>query len=410
MIELIVIGDEVLIGQVVEGHMAWIGQRLREQGLRLQRATLVGDREEAIASALQEALGRSEAVVITGGLGPTEDDRTRYAIARVAGKELILHEPSYQSILQRFRQRGQEPVAGWEVMAMIPQGAQVLPNLHGTAPGFIINADNRMVAVLPGVPSEMRPMFLESVLPLLVSKRKIFYRFHTFYTAGSGEARLAQLIGPLASLQPASIAFLPTIDHGVKVRVEVEGDTESQAGEALSRTVEYVRSRISEFVFSEEPAELEEVIVALMKERRLTLSVAESCTGGMLASRLISVPGASDVFERGLVTYSNRAKVELLGVREEVIRSYGAVSEECAQAMAEGVRLLSSTDWGLSVTGIAGPTGGTPEKPVGLVYIGVAGPDESKVFRYQFVGDRDENRRRSTWAALVHLWQHLRKR
>lgn len=410
MIELIVIGDEVLIGQVVDGHTAWIGQRLREQGLRLQRATLVGDREEAIASALQEALCRSEAVVITGGLGPTEDDRTRYAIARVAGKELILHEPSYQSILQRFRQRGQEPAAGWEVMAMIPQGAQVLPNLHGTAPGFIINVDHRMVAVLPGVPSEMRPMFLESVLPLLVSKRKIFYRSHTFYTAGSGEARLAQLIGPLASLQPASIAFLPTIDRGVKVRVEVEGDTESQAGNALSRAVDYVRSRISEFVFSEEPAELEEVIVAIMKERRLTLSVAESCTGGMLASRLISVPGASDVFERGLVTYSNRAKVELLGVREEVIRSYGAVSEECAQAMAEGVRLLSSTDWGLSVTGIAGPTGGTAEKPVGLVYIGVASPEESKVFRYQFVGDRDENRRRSTWAALVHLWQHLRKR
>lgn len=407
-IELIVIGDEVLLGQISEGHTLWIGRQLGELGLRLTKVQIVGDRVEMIGEAVRDAWARSDIVILTGGLGPTPDDCTRFAISSLLARPLLPHIASREKILERFRLRGLTPTPGWEVMAMIPEGSEALPNEHGAAPGFLIAQDNRMLFVLPGVPSEMQPMFRSYVIPHLKNNRRSTFLTHTFYTAGAGEAHLDSLIGPPDQLRPVKVAYLPSIDNGVRVRVEMEGEEEGEVETILKERVETVRQRIKEYIFAEEPKTLDEVVLGMLTEKGWRLALAESCTGGLLATRLISVPGASEVVDRGFITYSNRSKIEELGVDTEIIERYGAVSEECARAMAEGARKHSQGEVAISVTGIAGPTGGSPTKPVGLVFVGISHPQGTEVFRHQFVGDRDENRRRSAWAALVHLWQILK--
>ncbi|MFN3821305.1 MAG: competence/damage-inducible protein A [bacterium] len=407
-IELIVIGDEILLGQISEGHTQWIGRQLGELGLRLSEVRIVGDRVEMISEAVKSAWSRADVVILTGGLGPTPDDCTRFAISSVLGRPLVTHTSSQEKILERFRIRGVTPTAGWEVMAMVPEGSEVLPNDHGAAPGFLIIQDNRLLFVLPGVPSEMQPMFRSYVIPHLKNRRRGTFLAHTFYTAGAGEAYLAELIGPPDQLQPAQLAYLPSIDNGVRIRVEMEGEEEMEVEAILKERLETVRHRIKDYIFAEEPQSLEEVVLKMLTEKGWRLALAESCTGGLLASRLISVPGASEVVDRGFITYSNESKMEELGVDGEIIERYGAVSEECARSMAEGARKYSGGEMAISITGIAGPTGGSPTKPVGLVFIGISHPQGTEVFRHQFVGDREENRRRSAWAALVHLWQILK--
>ena len=386
--EVITVGDELITGLVVDSNSAYLGRRLTELGFRVVRMTSVGDGPEEIRIALQQV--SSDVAVVTGGLGPTPDDRTKEVFAEVVGRRLVLDEEVLEGIRKRFAHRGMEMPRSNVRQATVPEGSQVLPNRWGTAPGLHVKADGRHFFLLPGVPREMRGIFEESVVPVLRKLSGRAINFVLLRTTGISESALCE---KLSDLDLDKVAFLPGLE-GVDVRVMWE------EGEDPTQLIEEIRRRAGQFVYAEGEEGMEEVVGRLLKRRGWRIATAESCTGGLVGHRITEVPGSSDYFERGVVAYSNRAKVELLGVPEELIRRHGAVSPQVAKAMAEGVRERTGVEVGLGVTGIAGPTGGTPEKPVGLVYIGVATPEEVRVKEFRFVGERSQIKFRASQAAL----------
>jgi len=386
--EVITIGDELVTGLVVNSNSAYLGRRLTELGFRVVRVTSVGDGQEEIAGAFRSV--SSDVVVATGGLGPTPDDRTKDVFADVVGMRLLLDEGVLEGIRRRFAHRGMEMPQSNVRQAMVPEGSEVLPNRWGTAPGLYIQVDNRHFFLLPGVPREMKGIFEESVVSILreLSGRAIHYVL--LRTTGIGESALYE---KLSDLDLEKVTFLPGLE-GVDIRVMWEEDDRPSA------LVEEIRRRAWEFVYAEGEEGMEEVVGRLLKRRSWRIATAESCTGGLIGHRITEVPGSSDYFERGVVAYSNRAKVELLDVPEKLIRKHGAVSPQVAKAMAKGIKERSGAEVGLGVTGIAGPTGGSPRKPVGLVYIGVAMPEGVWVREFRFVGERSQIKFRASQAAL----------
>jgi len=432
--ELIVVGDEILLGQTLDSNSRYIARRLTDNGMRLHWISVVPDDKDEIKTALDRATGRASAVIITGGLGPTADDFTRPVIAGFFADNLVWRQDLADAILARFEKRAIRPSPGWETMAYFPSRAAAIPNAHGAAPGIHYNyvrdhkgatavvtpvADSlqsvaiepvfreagRQLFALPGVPVEMRGMFEDYILPRLIAARKGVFESRIFKTVGAGETHLAACIGDPAVLAPATLAFLPSLDQGVTLRLSCSGDDVNLVHPVLEKGSAIIRTAIQSYIYATEEIPLEAVIIDILRYRGWKAAFAESCTGGMISARLTSIPGASDVFERCFVTYSNQAKVELLGVAPDIIENYGAVSEQCARAMAEGACQQAKVDIAISVTGIAGPGGGTVEKPVGLVYIGVADRGGSKVKRFTFAGDRDDNRRRAALAALTMLYR-----
>lgn len=295
-------------------------------------------------------------------------------------------------------------------MAYFPALAKPLPNDHGAAVGIHYRSGEKSLFALPGVPTEMMPMFEDAILPVVQAGKSSITCFRHFRTCGAGESQLAALIGDSGLYSPVGIAYLPNLDQGVAIRLTASGKNEREVHSVLDRAAEKVGEAIDEFIYSYEDTSIEDVIVKSLRIRKQTIALAESCTGGMIASRLISIPGASDPVKAGLITYADAAKTEFLGVRPEVILANGAVSEPVAAAMAEGARIRVGCDYGLSVTGIAGPGGATKTKPIGLTYVGLASKNGTQVREFRFAGDRDENRRRSAHAALVMLWQELSQR
>lgn len=386
--EVITVGDELITGLVVDSNSAYLGRRLTELGFRVVRMTSVGDGPEEIRTAFQQV--SSDVAVVTGGLGPTPDDRTKEVFAEVVGRRLVLDEEVLEGIRKRFAHRGMEMPRSNVRQATVPEGSQVLPNRWGTAPGLHVKADGRHFFLLPGVPREMRGIFEESVVPILRKLSGRAINFVLLRTTGISESALYE---KLSDLDLNKVAFLPGLE-GVDVRVMWE------EGEDPTQLIEEIRRRAGQFVYAEGEEGMEEVVGRLLKRRGWRIATAESCTGGLIGHRITEVPGSSDYFERGVVAYSNRAKVELLGVPEELIRRHGAVSPQVASAMAKGVRERTGVEVGLGVTGIAGPTGGTPEKPVGLVYIGVATPEGVRVKEFRFVGERSQIKFRASQAAL----------
>jgi nicotinamide-nucleotide amidase len=336
-------------------------------------------------AAIAEALRRSDVIIITGGLGPTSDDFTRDVVAELLDRKLVRDEAVTAHITERIHKRGIRLPESIYVQALVPVGAQVLPNRHGTAPGLAIDHDGTLVLLLPGPPRELKPMFEEYVLPVLEKHFGAQARFdcRTFKVVGLAESIVEEKVAPvLVGLKDVELGYSAKMGE---VEVRIISHLQSTANEAEKR----IRAALANSLYGTGDDRLEEVVVKMLTAARRTIAVAESCTGGLIAHRITNVSGSSEMFVDGCVTYSNESKTRLLGVREETLKSHGAVSEEIAREMAEGIRACSKTNFGISTTGIAGPTGGTPEKPVGLVYIGLATPERTAVQRHLLTFDRE---------------------
>jgi nicotinamide-nucleotide amidase len=388
-IELINTGSELLLGRVLNTHQQWLAQQLGARGYEISRQICVSDDGASIQGAAREALGRADFVLTTGGLGPTSDDITRDLIAQLLNRPLAM-DPAVLEQIEKMFQRIKRPMpASTKVQAMVPSGAIVLRNANGTAPGLAMEVnpnpfrpDNRRswLVLLPGPPRELRPMFTEQVLPLLEKQFPLDQAFvcRTLHTTGMGESMVEEKISkPLQALvaQGLELGYCARVGE-VDVRFVARGE---KAAALAGQAEEIVRGLLGKLIFGVDAENLESTIVALLTRQGKTLALAESCTGGWIANRITNVPGASAVLMAGIVSYSNEAKKNLLGVSEETLREHGAVSAAVARQMAEGVKNRNKTDFGLSVTGIAGPSGGTAEKPVGTVFIGLAGPGETIV-------------------------------
>lgn len=408
-IELIAIGDEILLGHTLDTNSNWIATSLSENSFSLRWLSIVGDNASDLKHQFRRAWNRADVVLLTGGLGPTHDDITRPVIARFFDDELVERPDLAAKIREQFTVRGLAIPPGTESMSLFPSRGLPIPNNHGAAPGIHYSLEDRELFALPGVPVEMRGMFSEYVLPILEIKRKEYFQTLLIRTAGIGELQLSELIGDEDELAPLKLAYLPSIDQGVTLRLSLATSDPEDAVSILKRGEDHIRGCVGDYIYGTGQITLEKVILDLLQERGMKLALAESCTGGLVASRIVSIPGSSNSFERGLVTYSNRAKIELLGVDEEILERHGAVSSATARAMAEGALTRSDVDIAAAVTGIAGPTGGTPEKPVGLVYTAVADRKGCNVKRFLFTGDRNSNRRRSAQAVMVMLWQRLKQ-
>ncbi|MEM1125462.1 MAG: competence/damage-inducible protein A [Bacteroidota bacterium] len=395
---LLSIGDELLIGQVVNTNAAWLGEQLVAKGVDLVRVVTLGDDEEEITQALAQALHDTDLVIVTGGLGPTHDDVTRQAVAKHFGVELVFDEAIYAQVQERFARRGLQMPASNRTQAEVPVGFEALPNPVGTAPGLWMarkrGGITQRLAVLPGVPHEMKTMMENEVLPrILTSDRLSTIRQKTLLTAGIGESNLQDEIGDLSDFLNGQVrlAYLPGT-NGVRLRLTAQGADPVDTQARLDRFEAYLRQRIGARVYGEDTDVLEAVVGAMLRERGLTLAVAESCTGGLVCHRLTNIPGSSTYLRGGIVAYCNSVKTDLLGVAPDVLEADGAVSQRMALAMAQNVRVRLGADVGVSTTGIAGPGGGTPEKPVGLVWIAYADADGARARKLHFSKDRRINK------------------
>jgi nicotinamide-nucleotide amidase len=406
-VEVITIGSEVLSGRTLDTNFAFVAGRLEAESIGVVWHTTVGDHAERIGDALRRALERADAVILMGGLGPTPDDLTRKAVSTALGRPLQLDETVLEHIRERVAQLGRRMPAAVETQALVPRGATVLENKHGTAPGLLIMERDKPVFLLPGVPHEMQALAAEFVVPFLRGRATGAVEVVTLRTTGVPESVLAERIGNLPGSWPGSaLAYLPS-PGGVDLRVTVAGSDAGVVAEVAQAVRRELLERVGEVVFVEGQQGLEEVVGALLLERGYRLAVAESCTGGLLAKRITDVPGSSRYFERGFVCYSNEAKIELLGVSPETLRAHGAVSAPAAEEMARGARERAGVHVAASITGVAGPEGGSDEKPVGTVFVGLASERGEAVRRFRFLGDRRLVRERSAQAALELLRRHL---
>ncbi len=400
-LEVVTIGTELLLGQTVDTNAAELGRALSAAGVEVVRHVSVADRPEMIRAAVAEALQRTGFVISTGGLGPTRDDMTKREVAAIFGKPLELDQTVLRSLEERFRRLGRPMPAVNRTQAEVPAGAMVLPNPRGTAPGLWVEDGGRVVVMLPGVPSEMRGLLAEEVLPRLAARGSgVVVRSRTVRTTGSAESALAERVGAIEDdIAPLTLAYLPSTD-GVDLRVTAWSLRADEANRRLDGAAMLLRERAGEDCYGEDATDLAAVVLEQLRERNTRLVVAESCTGGLLSGRITAIPGASQVFIGGVVAYDNVVKSGTLEVPPELLGRYGAVSEHVVLAMAEAVQRQFAVDAALAITGIAGPTGGTPEKPVGTVWLAARLGPEARALQRIFPGDRAEIRARAAQAAL----------
>ena len=416
-VELITIGDELLLGFTVDTNAAHLARELAALGIGIRRRATVGDVAEDIATAVHDALERTGAVITTGGLGPTSDDLTKPSIAALFGRDMRLDEEHVAWMEQRWLQRFQRRMPeSNRAQAMLPEGATKLVNRHGSAPGIWLEDEHgRWVAMLPGVPREMRGMLADTLLPRLREREvaagePTVVRSLTLRTTGVAESLLADQIDPIRDqLGRISLAYLPGAD-GVDLRLTIRDVSPDHADEALAGGAALLRARLGRPIYAEGDVDLTSVVLDRCRAIGYTIAVAESCTGGLLGARLTAIPGSSDVVLGGVIAYANEVKLALLGVDEGDLSTHGAVSEAVARQMAEGVRVRLGSTIGLSITGIAGPGGGTPEKPVGTVWIAGALPEGTRAVQLKLIGDRDEIRRRATQSSLELVRRALLER
>ena len=408
-VEILTIGDELLLGFTIDTNGAYLGRRLADIGLRIVRRTSVGDDPAAIETAVREALERTGGVITTGGLGPTADDKSKLAVANVFGRGMQIDENHVAWMKERWRTRfGREMPASNMAQASLPVGSTKLTNNHGSAPGVFIADDRGWVAMLPGVPREMRGMTDDTLIPLLASRfpSSAVVRSRTLRTTGVAESLLGDKLGPLDLGDGVSLAYLPAVE-GVDLRLTIAGLDGAFADQRLDDAAKKVRDVVGNSIYGEGETDLASVVLDKCRAKQRTIAVAESCTGGMLGSRLTAIAGSSDVVVGGVIAYDNRVKERMLGVSDEQLRAHGAVSEPVVRAMASGARERFGTSVGIGITGIAGPGGGTAEKPVGTVWIAADVEGAALTRRFNMIGDRDEVRRRSAQAALEMLRQML---
>ncbi len=402
VVELICVGTEILLGNIVNTNGAYLAEKCAGLGLSCYFQTVVGDNAERLSQVLRTALGRADIVILSGGLGPTEDDLTKETAAKVCGKPLYLHEPSKKAIEAFFAQKGLEPTDNNWKQAMLPEGAIVLANRNGTAPGVILETEEARVILLPGPPNELYPMFEESVEPYLESLNSQVICSTTVKICGVGESKAETMVKDLIDAQtnPTIATYAKTGE--VHIRVTAGAGDKKEAMKLIKPMVKELKARFGNHVYTtEEETTLEKSVADLLLANHLTVTCAESCTGGLLSARLVNVPGISEVYKFGMVTYSNKVKRRFLGVKKSTLQKHGAVSEKTAEEMAKGAALMSKADVAVSITGIAGPDGGTEEKPVGLVYMACYVKGKVTVKKCQFSGNRGKIRESAVSAALT---------
>jgi len=410
VVEIICVGTEILMGNIVNTNAAYLAAKCAGLGLSCYYQSVVGDNEGRLYEAVKIAYDRSDVVILSGGLGPTQDDLTKETAAKVLNKELYMHEPSKEAIIRILSRRGLTITENNWKQAMVPEGCIVVENPNGTAPGIIMEENNTHIILLPGPPGELIPMFEDSIVPYLKKLTPDVLYSDMVKLCGVGESMAEDRIKDLIDAQsnPTIATYAKTGE--VHMRVTAKAKSEEEAKQIVKPVVDELFNRFGDAIFTtKEEVTLEESIVNLMKEKNLTLGVAESCSGGMLSARLISVSGVSDVYKAGLVTYSNEAKQELIHVSGDTLNRFGAVSEETAREMADGTLKTIGCDYAVAITGIAGPDGGTKEKPVGLVYIACGCKDNIIVKKCQFSGNREKVRQSATATALTMLRGQLLK-
>ncbi|MDR3120151.1 MAG: competence/damage-inducible protein A [Clostridiales bacterium] len=389
--EVLAVGTELLMGQIANTNAQYISARLPDLGINVFFHSVVGDNPQRLKDTLSHALGRSDIVIMTGGLGPTMDDLTKETVAAVFGKKLTLHEESLARIMERMNRFGHGRIAkSNEKQAYFPEGALILRNDNGTAPGCVIEQDGKTVILLPGPPSEMRPMFDGGVMPFLAkyAEYRLVSKFVRVF--GVGESLLEEMLGDLVAAQtnPTLATYAKEGEVTLRLTARCEAQNAGQAEALLAPLLAEVKKRVGDCVFSTENEDLEAAALAALISRGQTLSLAESCTGGLVSARLTELPGASKALLMSAVTYSNAAKMSVLGVRAETLEKYGAVSRQTAEEMALGARRAFGSDLAVSVTGVAGPDGGSAEKPVGLVYLAIADAQGVYAKEIRAVGSR----------------------
>lgn len=405
VVELICVGTELLLGNIVNTNAAYLSEKCALLGLSMYHQSVVGDNAERLKESLETALNRSDVVILSGGLGPTQDDLTKETAAEVMGIPLKEDPHSRERIEEYFKNSQYKVITdnNWK-QALVPEGAIVLDNENGTAPGIIMEKNGKSVILLPGPPGELIPMFEEKVYDYLNKLQPEIIYSTMVRICGLGESFVENEIRDLIDNQTnPTIATYAKIGQ-VDLRVTAKATSEKEAAKLAKPMLKELVKRFGDHIYTmDEHKSLEEVIVHFLKERSLTLTTAESCTGGMIAARITDVPGASEVFKQGLVTYSNRAKRKLLDVKKTTLKEYGAVSEKTAKEMAKNGAFITGSDACVSVTGTAGPTGGTEEKPVGLVYIGCCYNNKTVVKEFHFKGERQKIREQATANALILL-------
>lgn len=401
VVELISVGTEILLGNIVNTNAAYLAERCALLGLSCYYQTVVGDNEERLMEAMKTALGRADVIILSGGLGPTQDDLTKETAARVLGRKLVVDEHSRERVLEFFKNRGLEITENNWKQAMIPEGAAAVDNDNGTAPGIVMQADGKHIILLPGPPNELVPMFEKEIAPYLKGLEPGTIYSQTVKICNLGESKAETLVADMIADQ-SNPTIAPYAKTGeVHFRVTAKAEEEKAARKLVKPVVKELKSRFGSNVYTtEEDVTLEKAVADLLTVNRLSVVTVESCTGGLLAARLINVPGISEVFKAGLVTYANKAKRRLAGVKKSTLDKYGAVSEQTAREMAKGAALLHKADVAVSITGIAGPDGGTEKKPVGLVYIACCVCGTVTVKEFHFSGNRSKIRESSVSYAL----------
>lgn len=407
--EILAVGTEILLGNIVNTNAQYIANKLAELGIEVYHHSVVGDNQERLKEAYDLAFKRSDLVITTGGLGPTKDDLTKEVAFEYFGKEVVLYENLLKDIENFFKKINMPMGENNKKQAMFPKDVIIMPNNNGTAPGCIIEEGNKILAVLPGPPREMKAMFEESLVPYLMRFQDSVLVSKTLRIMGVGESKVAEIVDDILenSKNPTVAPYAKEGEVTLRITAKAKGKEE---GNRLIAPVEReIRNRLGIAVYGEGDSTLEEVLGKMLVENNLTIATAESCTGGLLAGSIINYPGISSVFKEGFVTYTNESKVERINVCKETLSKFGAVSSETAAEMAEGIAKVAGTDIGLSTTGIAGPGGGTEEKPVGLVYVGLYIKGEVKTKELRLVGNRQRIRNMTVMNTLEWLRRELLK-
>jgi nicotinamide-nucleotide amidase len=410
-VHLITVGDEILIGQIVDTNSAWMGKQLNDHGIHISGISSVPDDEAAIHRAMRLGMYEADAILMTGGLGPTKDDLTKKALASFTGGQMAFHEKTYDRIQRFFERLGRKPTEAHRQQSFMPDNASILTNRMGTAPGMWIEHEDHVIVSMPGVPYEMEYLMQNEVIPKLVKRfRPRPVKHRTLLTAGMGESNIAERIEDLESALPPHIklAYLPNLGK-VRLRLSGSSDNQQQLEAELDEQANKIKNRLQDLVFGQEKEQLAEVVGRMLQERGLMLCTAESCTGGYIGHLITSIPGSSAYFKGGLIAYSNEVKQQQLGVKASTLKEHGAVSEQTVQEMAKGAVRLFGGGLSIAISGIAGPGGGSKEKPVGTIWMAVGTEDTVETFLLRAGKDRLKNIQYSANHALNFIRHFLLK-
>jgi len=407
IVEIISIGTEILLGDIVDTNSQYLAGKLTNYGFDIHFISSVGDNKKRIYESIKQATERSDIVITTGGLGPTDDDLTRDIISEVTGKKLQLSSKLLKDLENLFKHRKYKMTKNNKKQAYLPEDATSLKNELGTAAGILLEMNDVVIIAMPGVPREMKNIFENEVTPYLKNKNNKIIRSKTLNFFSIGESSLEMKVKDILDKQINPTLALLAGTAEVKIRITAKGNSEEEVFQMIEETEQEIRDRVGEYIYGTDDCGFPKIVGEMLSKDNLTISLAESCTGGLVGNRITDIPGSSQYFKGGIMVYSNQAKIEQLGVKKETLDKYGAVSKNTAEEMAINIREIMKTDIGISLTGIAGPGGGTEEKPVGLVYIGLATEQSTTVHKLNLHGDRKWNKWISSQYALFYVYNYL---